>query len=148
MKQFARQQGLEAPNWEFASPDAAALEQLTRDFGFSYMATPKGFDHILQVTIVDAQGKVYRQVYGESFEAPLFIGPLKDLLTASPQPAGDLGALLERVRLLCTVYDPAAGKYRLNYVVLIEILVGLSVLVVGTGSLVLEWRRQRRPRRA
>ena len=53
--------------------------------------------------------------------------------------------MLEKVRLLCTVYDPAAGRYRLNYVVLIELLVGASVMLGGIGFVGWEWRRRRRP---
>jgi protein SCO1/2 len=51
--------------------------------------------------------------------------------------------MLEKIRLLCTVYDPAAGRYRLNYVVIIELLVGASVMLGGIGFLIMEWRRRR-----
>jgi len=50
---------------------------------------------------------------------------------------------LENVRLLCTVYDPSAGRYRLNYVVVIELLVGASVMLFGIGFVLWEWRRRR-----
>lgn len=148
MKAFARQQGVDLPNWLFASPDAGSLDRLLRDFGFSYAHTPNGFDHVLQVTVVDAQGRVYRQLYGESFDLPLLVGPLKELITGVPVAAPTLEAWFERVKLLCTVYDPSAGRYRINYAVVIEIFVGASVLLIGLGSLGWEWRRQRRTRRA
>jgi hypothetical protein len=48
------------------------------------------------------------------------------------------------VKLLCTVYDPSAGRYRLNYVVIIELLIGASVMLGGIGFVALEWRRRRR----
>ena len=89
---------------------------------------------------------MFRQVYGESFELPMFVGPLKELVTGAPAPAQNLAGLLERVRILCTVYDPRAGKYRLNYGLVIEILVGLSVLGATAFYVGNEWRRQRRPR--
>ncbi len=144
MKAFAQRQGADVPGWTFLSPSAATLEQLLRDFGFSYTQTPNGFDHVLQVTVVDAQGRIHRQLYGESFELPLLVQPLKDLLTGTQTPAPTLSDWIERVRLLCTVYDPAAGKYRLNYAVFIEIFVGASIVLAGAGSLVYEWRRSRR----
>ena len=50
----------------------------------------------------------------------------------------------QKVRLLCTVYDASTGRYRLNYAVLIEILVGASVMLGGVGFVALEWRRRRR----
>lgn len=148
MKVFAKQQGISARNWEFASPDAASVEALTRELGFSYVATPRGFDHLLQVSILDQQGRVYRQVYGDSFSAPLFVGPLLELVNHSPKPAAGIAEWVEQVKLLCTVFDPASGKYRVNYAVVIELLVGASVLLAGIASLTVEWRRRRRAGRA
>jgi protein SCO1 len=148
MKQFARDRGINLPHWEFLSPEAGTVENVTRDFGFSYLATPGGFDHLTQATIVDPRGIVYRQVYGESFELPALVAPLKELLTDTRTPAPGLVALVERVRLLCTVYDPASGKYRLNYAVIIELLVGASVVVAVMGFFASEWRSSRRARGA
>jgi len=146
MKTFAARQGADLPGWLFLSPDAATVEQLLRDFGFSYTQTPKGFDHVIQVSIVDPEGRIYRQLYGDSFDLPLLIGPLKDLVTGIRSAGPSIADWLERVRLLCTVYDPSAGRYRLNYAVVIELLVGASVLLVGSGSLIHEWRRRRNSR--
>jgi protein SCO1/2 len=144
MRTFAKQQGVTAKNWEFLSPDPATLEDLTRDFGFLYEPTPKGYDHLIQVTLLDAQGRVYRQIYGDSFELPMLVVPMKDLVTGTPTPFDNLAAFAERVRILCTVYDPASGRYRLNYALVIELLVGASIIVFGVFSLLAEWRKHKR----
>jgi protein SCO1/2 len=144
MKAYAQKHGLGLANWDFLSPDAAGVDRLTQEFGFSYAQTPNGFDHVLQVTIVDAEGRIYRQLYGESFDLPLLVEPLKALLTGTPVPVSVLSEWIERVKLLCTVYDPSAGKYRINYAIVIEIFVGASILLVGIGSLINEWRKQRK----
>jgi protein SCO1/2 len=144
MKEFGRKFGIASPEWLFLSPQADTLNQLTADFGFRYEPTAAGFDHLLQVSILDQQGRIYRQVYGDSFEVPLFVGPLLELAQHRPVPPGNVQAFLEQVKLLCTVYDPAAGRYRLNYVVLIELLVGASVMLGGVGFVIVEWRRRRR----
>lgn len=144
MRTFAKQQGITAQNWEFLSPDPATLEPLTRDFGFLYAPTPKGYDHLIQVTLVDPQGRVYRQIYGDSFELPMLVVPMKELVTGTPTPLGDLAAFVERVRILCTVYDPASGRYRLNYAIVIELLVGASIIVLGVFALLMEWRKHKR----
>lgn len=143
MKSFAERQGAESPGWFFLTPDAAGLERMLADFGFSYTQTPKGFDHVLQVTVLDADGRIYRQLYGESFDLPLLVAPLKDLLTGMRNAGPTLSDWVEKVRLLCTVYDPSAGRYRFNYAVLIELFVGASVLILGSASLIHEWRRRR-----
>ena len=148
MRQFARQQDVALPGWDFLSPDIAGLDGLLERFGFSYLATPKGFDHLLQFSILDGNGRVHTQLYGDQFELPLFVEPLKALATGTPTPPlSNLGELLERVRLLCTVYDPAAGRYRLNYAIVIELLVGASILIAGAVSVTYEWRKRSRAER-
>lgn len=147
MKQFAKQQGIAAPNWLFLTPEAETLPQLLAEFGFSYEQTAAGFDHLLQASIVDAEGRIYRQLYGDSFAAPQFVGPLVELLANAPRPRGDIAGLVEQVKLLCTVYDPTSGKYRVNYAVVIEIFVGATIFLVGIPVLIFEWRRRRRTQR-
>ena len=148
MREFRAKQGIDAANWEFVAGDPATIDGLARDAGFVWMPTASGFDHLTQATIVDRDGRVFRQIYGDAFELPMFVGPLKELVTGAPAPAENLAGLLDRVRILCTVYDPRAGKYRLNYGLFIEIAVGLSVLGAIAFYLTGEWRRQRAARTA
>ena len=143
MRAFQRKFAVASPNWLFLTPEADALEALTRDFGFRFEATAAGFDHLLQVSILDGEGRVYRQVYGDSFDAPLFVGPLLQLAQNAPVAQGGVEAAWEKFKLLCTVYDPAAGRYRINYVVVIELLVGASVMLGGIGFVLWEWRRRK-----
>jgi len=143
MKEFRRKHAVVSPHWLFLTPEADTLPRLVADFGFRYESTAAGFDHLLQASIVDAQGKIYRQVYGDSFDVPLFVGPLLQLAQNAPVPQGRLQTLFEHVKLLCTVYDPVAGRYRLNYVIVVELLVGATVLFGGIGFLLVEWRRRR-----
>ncbi|HUG76818.1 MAG TPA: SCO family protein [Burkholderiales bacterium] len=147
MKDFRRRFGLASPHWLFLTPEAESLPRLVAELGFRYEPTAAGFDHVLQATIVDASGTIYRQVYGESFDPPLFVGPLLQLAQNAPVPAGSLQDFLEQVRLLCTVYDPAAGRYRLNYVVIIELFVGTTIMLGGIVVVFVEWRRRRRAQR-
>ncbi|MCX7164383.1 MAG: SCO family protein [Rhodocyclales bacterium] len=131
MKGFATQYGIHLPNWEFLSPAAAIVDELTRDFGFSYVATSAGFDHLNQVTIVDAEGRIFRQVYGESFTAADLAEPLKAMITGAPIPpqTGTLAEIADRVRILCSVYDPVTGKYRTNYALYFEIAGFISFMI-------------------
>lgn len=117
LKNFAVQYGIKLPNWEFLSPSAAIVADLTRNFGFSYVATTAGFDHLNQVTMVDAEGKIFRQVYGEKFTAQDLAEPLKAMIAgaAIPPQTGTLKEIMERVRILCSIYDPVTGRYRTNY---------------------------------
>jgi protein SCO1 len=146
MRHFARQQGIERAQWKFLSPDAGSVERLTEDLGFAYDTSASGFDHIAQVTLIDRNGRVARQIYGDTFDPPLLVGALQELASGVPAPVQDLAGLLERVRVLCTVYDARTGRYRLDYALFIEIFAGLTVLGAIAHYLASEWRRQRRAR--
>ena len=146
MKAFATQNGIVFPNWEFLSPAPAIVGELTKAFGFSYAPTPAGFDHIVQVTLVDAEGKVYRQIYGETLGADQLVEPMKQLVTGAPvAQTGAMADLLDRVRILCSVYDPRTGEYRLSYALIFEIAGFLTFLLYIVWYLWKGLRRKNRP---
>ena len=149
MRAFAAQHRIAEPNWSFLSAPPSIVDALTRDFGFSFLATPAGFDHLLGVTVVDADGRVYAQVYGERMSADKLGEPLRLLLRGAPMPSQlGLSELIERVRIICTVYDPQTGTYRYNYGLVIEIAGGvtfmLAVMVYFGFELRTRWRARRR----
>ena len=149
LKAFALQNQIDQPNWKFLSPHASIVEPLAREFGFSYKSTPAGFDHVLQVTLLDAQGRIYRQIYGAELEADALGEPIKQLLANAPVPQQlRLDELIDRVRILCTVYDPKTGKYRVQYGLLIEVAGGVTFALAMLWFFLAEWRTQRRARRA
>ena len=149
MKAFARQHRIDAPNWDFLSPPAAVVAALTRDFGFSYLATPAGFDHVLQATLLDAEGRIYRQLYGDQLNAASIGEPLAQLLRNAPAPQQfRLDELIDRVRVLCTEFDPLTGKVRYKYGLLLEIAGGVTFALTMLWFFLAEWRARRRARRS
>jgi protein SCO1/2 len=144
---FARQQGVELDNWEFLAPQAADVEPLLQRFGMSVTATPAGFDHLIQATIVDAGGRIHAQVYGDSFELPMFIGPLKEALAGDAARSVSLENIWRKVKLYCTVYDPASGRYKFNYSLFVELFAGITTLGVLAWFIGRETRRHLRARR-
>jgi protein SCO1/2 len=138
---FARQAGIDDAHWLFLSPPAHSVDALANAFGFTYYATPKGFDHIAQVSVVDAEGAIYRQVYGEHFDLPMLVGPLKELLSGQAVRDGGLDGLWRKVKLFCTVYDPTSGMYRLNYSLFVEIAIGIACTVAVGWFLLRERQR-------
>ena len=148
MRAFAAQQGITARNWEFLSPPPAAVEGLTSAFGFSYQATPAGFDHVLMATVVDDKGRIHAQVFGDRLSANQVGEPLRQLLRASSLPAElTLASVVERVRVLCTVYDPETGRYRYDWGLILEIAGGLTFMIAMMFFFFGEWRDRRRRRR-
>lgn len=148
LRDFARQHRIQYRNWEFLSPSAEQVEELTRAFGFSYVATPAGFEHVLGVSVVDPAGRIFSQVLGDRMSAELLGTPLRQLLLWQPVEAPTTVArLFERVRILCTVYDADTGEYRYDYKLILEIVSGILFFLSAFVYLFLEWRRQRRERR-
>lgn len=149
MRAFAAQQRIDYANWEFLSPPPKTVEALARDFGFSFAATAAGFDHVLGVTLVDAQGRIHAQVYGERMDAQRIGEPLRQLLTDGPGATSTrLADVIERVRILCTVYDPDTGQYRTNWGLIFELIGGLAFFLSVAVYFLVEWRQRRRRRGA
>lgn len=146
LKDFAQHYGIRLPNWEFLSPSAVIVGDLTHNFGFSFVATPAGFDHLNQVTMVDADGRIVRQVYGENFTAEDLVEPLKKLIAGSaiPPEVGVLTEIVERVRIICSIYDPVTGRYRTNYSLYFQIAGFLSFVFFLIYLSIHFWRNRRR----
>jgi protein SCO1/2 len=145
MKAFALQQRIDLPNWDFLSPAAPIVDALTSDFGFVYKPTQAGFDHLLQVSLLDADGRVAAQVYGDDFSADRLGEPLRRLLRNQPiQPEMRLADLIDRVRVLCSVYDPVTGQYRVSYALAFEVAGGLTFMIAMLWFFALEWRARRK----
>lgn len=128
MRSFARTQGIDLPNWTFAAMSGADVERLTADLGYTFFASPKGFDHVAQVSLLDADGRLYRHIYGDAFDSPALVEPLKDLVFGRAGSLVSIDGLINRLRLFCTLYDPAAGRYRFDYSVFIGFAIGLGAL--------------------
>ncbi|HEX7374707.1 MAG TPA: SCO family protein [Steroidobacteraceae bacterium] len=143
MRAYGRERGIASPDWHFASADAATLRRLTNDVGFTWSATPGGFDHVAQVTVIDATGRIVQQVYGQEFAPPALIEPLKQLVWGGEVRRGGVRGILDRVNLLCVVYDPSVGRYRFDYSMLVDAFPGVLVLMIAGAGLLLAARRPR-----
>lgn len=115
MRDYASRQSIKLPNWEFASADAATMKDFTRNLGFSYAYSVAGFDHISQLTLIDQNGMITHQVYGDSFELPALGEPLKKLVGNVQTQYPGWEGLRNRIRLFCTVYDPKTKGYTTDY---------------------------------
>lgn len=144
LKVFAARNGVDDARWAFLTPDPGVPEAVARDFGFAFEPAAGGLDHLTQVTVLDARGRIQAQVNGETFAVPMLVQPLREALLGAPPRLEGVDAAIERVRLLCTVYDPLTGKYRLDYALFIELAVGIVVLGATLGFVVRERRRARR----
>ncbi|MGI9260600.1 MAG: SCO family protein [Woeseiaceae bacterium] len=143
MRMYASAKGIDTPVWHFLSGDAASVSALSQDVGFQFYPSAKGFDHLSQTTVVDAHGRVYRQVYGQDFGPPALVEPLKELVFDTPAAAGLLEHWVDTFKLFCTVYDPNSGRYQFDYSIFMTILIGVLCLGAILTFIVLEWRHAR-----
>lgn len=143
MRLYASERRIEAPNWYFLAGDSVSIAALSRDIGFQFYPSAKGFDHLTQTTVVDREQIVYRQVYGVDIEVPSLVEPLKELVFDTPRQAGVIEHWVDTFRLFCTVYDPNSGRYRFDYSIATTIAVGTLCLLAIASFIVTEWRRAR-----
>jgi protein SCO1/2 len=141
MRLFAKQRSIDINNWYFVSASAATMERLASDVGFSYFSTAKGYDHIIQATLLDAEGRVYRQIYSMAPEPPALVEPLKEILYGKQVAASPVDGWINNIKLFCTVYDPATGRYHFDYSLFIA--VGMMLLMLGGTAwfIVTAWRK-------
>ncbi len=128
MRAFASTRGVALPNWRFLSGDEETIAALTKTLGFIFFPSPKGFDHLAQVTIIDENGKVYRQVYGDTFPVPAIVEPLKELVFGRGLAEAGFSGLANRIRLFCTLYDARAERYYFDYSVFVGLIIGAGIL--------------------
>lgn len=145
MANHARRHGVDDPDWRFVvAEQSEELEELIEELGFVYTPSPRGFDHTVQLSLLDRDGTLYRQIYGETFEAPKLVEPLKDLVWRRPKSEqGLLASIGERIRLFCTVYDARGDRYYFDYSMFMGLgLGGIFLLLVG-GWTVREFVKRR-----
>jgi protein SCO1/2 len=140
MRVFANERGIDLDDWHFVSASAETMRRLSGDVGFSYFASAKGFDHMIQATVLDSNGKIYRQIYGIAPELPMLVEPLKEILWGKQVAATPIGGWINNIKLFCTVYDPTTGMYRFDLSPFISF--GIGILILGALAWVIAraWR--------
>lgn len=148
MKQYARQHGVHDSGWHLLSADPDTVAGLTEELGFTWFPSPAGFDHIAQVTVIDAEGSIYRQVYGESFGTPNLVDPLIQLvLNRRQDDTPFIDDLVNRVRFFCTSYDPNRDAYFFDYSLFLGMIIGALVIIGIISYMIREYLFARRCRR-
>lgn len=144
MRYFADRYGIDDPGWKFVAADSRSVKTLADDLGFLYFRSPNGFDHLSQTTVIDAEGRVADQIYGDSFPPPALVDVLKRLVLGTTAGSASLSGLIDKIRILCTVYDPTTRRYGFDYSILISAIIGLACLGGVAVFLARGWLDSRR----
>jgi len=86
---------------------------------------------------------VMLQVYGQDFNPPSLVEPLKRLVRGQEIERGTLGGLIRSVKLFCTIYDPASGRYRFDYSIVADAIAGILALGMVAIVIGVSWRNSR-----
>lgn len=146
MRAYARSHGINMSNWHFLAGSGAVIEGLAEDMGFIFMPSAKGYDHMTRTSVIDRTGVIYRHIYGEAFAPPQLIEPLKDIIFGRLANASSVDGIVNQIRLFCTIYDPASGRYRFDYSIFIAASTALLAMA-ATGGVVIRALINRRRQR-
>ena len=142
MRYFAAKQGISDQDWLLLSTDPLTIKALSEDLGFVYFPSSNGFDHLIQATVIDADNRVYRQVYGQVFDTPLLVDPLIELILGRKAPEQPLLAnLVSKIKLFCTTYDPVRDGYYFDYSLFLGMLIGATIILFVGTVVVRGWPR-------
>lgn len=116
-------------SFRLASSDGATVKRLTKQFGFFYLKNNEGgFDHIDMVSVVRPDGSIYKQVYSLRTQSSGVGDRLEELITGKPY-VGGAPTLVEKIRFFCYRYDPATGRYVVNYAMFAGVLIQLTIIL-------------------
>ena len=140
---------LSVNGWRIASADEDTTAAFLDDLGFSFQAAAGSFDHVMQTSLLDENGVVYRQIYGETFPLQVFMEPMKDLVLGTRTRSLAPADLWDRLNFLCTTYNPLTGAYRFDYGIFFGIFFGgVSLLIFGAILVRMVFTHRREGQRA
>lgn len=127
MKEYGSNFTNDFKSWRFATADKDTIDRLAKDIGFYYKKIDGGFDHLNLTTIVDKDGKIYKQVYGMDFEPHEILQPIYQALSEKGTPSKQSLSIIDRIKLFCSIYDEGTGTYKADYTSLMALMLGIII---------------------
>lgn len=132
--------GIES-GWVFLTGDSSQSSTLAEAIGFKYYydEEQEQFAHAALLTVLTAEGKISRYLYGIQFKE-------RDLHLALVEASeGKVGSTIDRILLYCFHYDPDAGGYVVFAANVMRLggSITLGLMVILIGGLLLRERQKR-----
>ena len=132
--------------WKFASGDKNTISELTAKLGFYYKKTGDSFDHLNMISVIDLSGGVYNNIaYNTDEKAEdvqkKIIGSLERLLLNNNKEVSKSFGLIEKIKLMCSEYDPSTQAYKFSYYYFLTKFI-LGNILFFIVPIILLWRRE------
>lgn len=104
--------------WHFLSGDIDTIKAITKEVGFYYKKNGDEFVHLNMLTIIDRDGRVYKNIYGQRFRYKDISSAFKQILSGKRAVATTTSrgwSFIGSIKLLCSRYNPATGRYEFYY---------------------------------
>jgi protein SCO1/2 len=125
--------------WHFLTGDEESIQKLTHAVGFrfKYDQASHQFAHASGIVVLTPEGKISHYFYGIEY------APRDVRLGLVEASAGKIGSAVDQILLLCFHYDPAAGKYGLMIMRIVQVSGLLTMLALGSYIFIM-LRRERK----
>ena len=127
-------------NWKFATGDEETISMLARDVGLSYTKADKGFQHLNFFTVVDTEGKVYKQIYGIDFKPKTVLESI-DMAIEQKKLWVRFINIMDAIKAFCYTYDAKTGRYAPNSAMLMPMILGGLAQIFIIALLIYIFRR-------
>lgn len=126
--------------WHFLVGDQESIRQVAKATGFHYVYLPEKdqYSHPAVIMIATPKGVLSHYFFGLEYS------PRDIQLGLVEASQGRIGTLMDAVILYCFAYDPAAGKYSLLIIRLVQLFGALTVLLLGLSIYILMRREKQR----
>ncbi|WP_157787539.1 SCO family protein [Pusillimonas noertemannii] len=121
--------GADARELHLLTGHRADIRQLAEAAGFDYAYDPESdqYSHPAGFLIASPQGRITRYFSGLRFDR-------KDVRLALIEASDEqVGSVIEQIQLLCSHYDPLAGRYTLAVMSMMRVAGVLTLLVLVAG---------------
>jgi len=114
---------------QFVTADQPTIRALTEALGYRYLrdAEDRNYIHPAAAYVLTTNGKISRVLTG------LGLSGADIRLALVEASAGKIGTVQDRIRLLCSAFDPAHGTYNLVVWRLLKFSAAITVIFVGGG---------------
>lgn len=126
LKEFGSGFTKEFAHWRFATGSKETISRMAQDLGFFYKKEGNHFQHMNMVSVIGAKGNIITHVYGTEFKPKEVLNPIYYPERFSKDEKTGLSKLIDKVVLFCYKYDPSTDTYRVDYTMVMPLILAIA----------------------